>query len=456
LIFNFPLLNNEPFFAVRALEITKGNVLHTGNLFNNHGPLSVYFLSFVSIFSELNWSSIHLAGFFWDLLILITLFFISRKYLGLENAIISSAIYLVLSVAFYGTIYNSEYPCAFFGLLGFLAYIKFLEKNKSNYLFLAGFLIAISLWFKQTGFFFFLAIFFNELYLNFKRENSFRKLIKNNLIIISGILIFSLPLLTYFFYYTQWKFLEDMIIFNLLFETRHSRIIVLGKFIRMLAFYFGFLFVLILAKPKRTESENEIKKEPKIIHKITRLFMIYSIIMILFFAINRELFGTHLMQLAVVLIPLSMIYYSKYKDNSLKIIRILLIISLLSIFMVSLEEIAREHLNDEKIEQEQIQSFMKKEIPRGSLVYSVFDLYPFLGGYQNPYRWTTLQPNVESIDPMDDFCNFLDNVDYIIFTGHQKKYLGKKNLNCAYSKFTIIKEFEDIGQSNVEILKKSS
>jgi len=445
-IFTVILGSNSAFFASRNDAINHGQVLHTGNLSNNKGPLTVYALSFFSIFFGLTTDSINLLAFLEDFALLLAVFFISRKYFGLNKALIASTIYSVLSISFNAAHYDAEFPCTLFGLLGVFLYFLFLEKNNKYNLFFAGLLIGISIWFKQPGFFFFLAILIHQIYLYFKKKETLTRIFGNILIVFIGIMTFSIPLLIYFLHNTGFNFLKDMILFNLSFNTGKPRIFTIGRLSNLVLRTMGFLFIIILASPKKQESERDAK--------IISFLIIYSVIMILFFMINREIMAKHMIQLAVPLILLAIFCYKKYPEESLKIIRILLIISLLSVFMFSLEKEVRNYLQNEGFKQEQITLYIKNEIPKGSLVYSVNEIYNVLGGYENPYRWTAVSSHVASVDNFSDFCGFIDNVDYVIFNEEQKKYLGEKNLECAYSKFEVIKDFEEIG-SDVTILRKS-
>jgi hypothetical protein len=448
MVLNFPIILNEDFFATRATALNQGKIPFIGNQYNNHGPFTVYFLSLFSHFFTLNYVNLHLAGLFWDILLLLLIFFMCKKYFGYKMAIVAIAIYQVLSFAFYSIFYGSEYPSAFFGLLGIFFYFLFLEKSRKYNLFLSGIMIGISIWFKQPGFFVFLAILFHQIYLLVKKQENTKSFIKNTIIVALGSLCVGIPLMIYFFYITGWKFLQDMILFNLLAKTRNSRILVMGRCLRMLAEYFGFLFIIIFATPKKTKSDNE--------SKIMSFCLIFTIIMIIFYMMNIELFTLHFIALAPVLIILVFFSLKHYEGDSLKLIRVLLIIGLMTIFLINLEDTLKYNARGEKLKQEQIAAYLSSEIPKGSNVFSVYDLYAFLGGFESTYDWTTLQPNVESIDNFSDFCGYLDNVDYIIFTDHQKKYLGEKNLECAYSKFNSIKTFENVGESNVEILRRKN
>ena len=122
--------------------------------------------------------------------------------------------------------------------------------------------------------------------------------------------------------------------------------------------------------------------------------------------------------------------------------------------MVNLEDIAREYRSHEKAKQQEIVDYINENIPQEASIYSVTDKYTFLTERESPYKWTSLSPLAESLDNFDDFCEFIEDIDYIIFTGHQKKYLGKENLECVYSSFEIIKTFKEVSESDVEILRK--
>ena len=449
IILNFPLAGNEAFFATRATYLMEDGEIPNTLHFNNHAPFAIYFLGLFSVFFELTTQTLHLAAFFWEFLTLILIFFISKKYFGTTNAIVASAIFIVFSISFSGTIYNSEYPSAFFGLLAIFFYLLFLEKRNAHYLITSGLILSLSKSFKQPGFLFFLAILIHQLYLFSRKKQSLPQSLKNITLVTLSVLILSVPFLTYFLYHAGWMFIYDLFIFNIVANPAHSRFLIAGKFLRMMVQSFGLFIIIIFGVPaQEKESKN---------NDLISFLWIASIIFILFYFMSYELFNLHLINLLVIIIPLSMFYFTKYTQNSLRVIRIVLIIFLFTTFMVSLEITLREHQKGEKFKQEEIKQYLLFEIPEDSAVYSIHDNYYFLTGFKSTYRYTTVQPNID-LTKFKDFCNYLDTLDYIILTKIQKKHIGAKNLNCVYSKFTSIKTFENIdatGQGNVEILKRT-
>ncbi len=456
LIFNFPLDQNEPFFTSRANSINQGKVLFTENLFTNHGPLTVYFLSAYSKFFGLSIISVHFAAFLFDILLLLLVIYLIKKYIGKKECLIASAIYLVLSTYCASTSYSSEYPSAFFGILGIVLYFLFLEKNKNFLLFLSGMSIGISIWFKQPGFFIFLAVLTHQFYFYVKKSQSLKDSIKNTLLVIMGSLAISIPLIIYFFYYSGWEFLYELIAFNLLFKTRHSRIVTFGKFIRMLLVDFGFLIAIILSAPKKHE-DSETKKEDNKDIEVFGFLIIYSIIMLLFYAINRELFDSHFIPFFPALIFLAFFYIKRYTPENKKLVYVIIIISILALFMINLEYAVREYQKGEKEKQIDVVNYLRS-LPSDAKMYFINNRYTYLSGRESTYHYTMdLGPNVEAYEKFEDFCDYIGTIDYMLVTEIQLKYLGEKNIQCIYSKFSVIKRSDDTGDmGTVEILKKNS
>lgn len=451
-IYTAPLDQNEPYFTSKANSINQGKVMFDEGMFSNHSPLASYFLSFYSKLFGLSIISVHYAALLFDILIFLVLFFLLRRFFGFKESLLGSAIYLVISRHCSATYYSSEFPSAFFGLLGLTLYILYLEKNKTTnwnykylFLFISGIAIGFSIWFKQPGIFFFLAIFVHQIYMYFKKQQSVKECLKNILLVILGILLVSVPLVIYFYYHSGFEFIYELIIFNLLFKTRHSRIIVLGKLIKMLLVLFGFMFAIILAAPKKQEESNK---------NAFDCLIIYSIIMLLFYSINRELFDSHFIQFFPVLILVTFFYVKKYTPDYKKLIYIIMIISILTIFMVHLEYDVRQYQGNEKQEQMEIVDYLKS-LPADSNMYFINNRYTYLSGRESTYRYTMdLGPNVEANEKFEDFCDYIDTVDYMLITEIQEKYLGEKNIGCIESKFILIKSFEDVGDmSTVSILK---
>lgn len=448
LIFTYPMDLNEPFFVSRANSINQGKVLFTGNLFMSHGPLTSYFLSAYSKIFGLSTISVHFAAFILDIFTFLLIIFLTYKYFGKKECIVSSAIYLVLSTYCGATFYSSENVAAFFGLLGLTFYLLFLEKNKYYLLFFSGIVIGISLWAKQPGILFFIAIVIHQAYLYFKKNQSFKGALKNIILASLGSLLVSIPLLIYFFYYSGWEFLKQLILFNLFFTTRHSRIIIIGKLLKMLLVLFGFLFAIILSAPKKQEETRP---------KIYSALFINCLTMLLFYFINRELFEGHFLQFFPPLILLTFFYIKKYPSDFKKLIYVIIIISISALLMVSLEAAVRGYQDSLKQKQMDVANYLMT-LPSDANYYLINTRYSYLSGRESSYRYTVdLGPNAESLDKFEDFCDYLNTVDYMLITDVQVKYLGQKNIECINSKFTVIKTFENIGDmGTIEILKKNS
>lgn len=447
-LFTYPMDLNEPFFVSRANSINQGKVLFTGNLYQSHGPLTSYFLSDYSKIFGLSIISVHFFAFILDMLILLLLIFLTYRYFGKKACLVSSAIYLVLSTSCGATFYSSENIAAFFGILGLTLYLLFLEKNKNYLIFLSGIAIALSVWSKQSGVIFYISIFIHQVYLTFKKIQSNKYALKNIILLTIGVLLVSIPLLIYFFYYSKWEFLKQLILFNLFFSTRHSRIIILGKLIRMLLVLFGFLFAIIIAAPKKQEEERP---------KIFSALFIYCLAMLLFYAINRELFESHFLQFFPPLILLALFYIKKYPIEFKKFIYIIIIFSILTLSMISLEASVRGYKDGLKQKQMDVVNYLKS-LPTNANYYLINTRYSYLSGKESSYKYTQdLGPNAESFVDFEDFCSYIDTVDYMLVTEYQIKYLGEKNIVCIYSKFTGIKTFENIGDmGKITILKKNN
>ena len=59
-----------------------------------------------------------------------------------------------------------------------------------------------------------------------------------------------------------------------------------------------------------------------------------------------------------------------------------------------------------------------------------------------------------SIFDASHFCEASKSMDYIILT-HRKKYLSEESLDCIQDNFTLIKSFDNVGDSFLEIWKNN-
>lgn len=413
-------------------EMINGKVIYK-NLFDHKSPLTHYPVILIFYLFGSSGFSLHLLGFIYDVLLLLLLFFIGKKFIGKNYAMIGCAI---AAVFLFRSDLTGESPMTLFGLVGFYFYYIYLSNKKIINFFYSGIFTGISIWFKQTGVLFFFILLAHQIFLKYQKKNT--ELLKNILMLSLGILIISLPLLSYFIVHAGfYSFFYYIFIFNLKFSGSVSRIFIVGKFLLLALGLFGLLVPLICYN-----WENK-KKE------IHSLLLIYFIIFVLFFILSQEVFSQHLIQIVPffsLFVAASLRFVKKREIN--KIFSILLILFFMSSMLSFLNEFVRQDFDQKTIITE-----IKNIIPEKSEIFSDNPIYLFLGGYLTNYKTFLLAPSVASVFDFSDFCDYIKSIDFLILT-HRKKYLNEYNLKCVTDNFEIIKKFDDVGESYVEVWKK--
>lgn len=439
LIINSNLGFNEATYKYGADGILEGKLPYK-DFFDHKPPLIYYSLAFFFKIFGSSVQNMHILALIFDLALLILIFFIGKKLFNTEAALYSSALYSLLINFIY---YDTEIPMAIFGLLGVFLYLYSLEKNKFLLLF-SGIFLALSVWFKQPGILFFIAVLVHIIFLIYKKEMKLKDSIKKLYLIIAGALIVSLPLLSFFIYSVGFKtFFYNIITFNAEFSGSTSRLLQIGKFFKILISQLGILLAIIIFSFKTIIKE----KYP---HK-NKLFIIISILILLFILSNKEIFFSHLIQLLPFVIFLTAFSLIIEKNRIRKLIILLLIFFMISQAFISLEYVARNVRGDVYEQQKIVVSYLNENVTGN--IFSDSPMYYTLANKTCSYKVCFLAPSVASVFSFDDFCWFSETQDYLALT-HRKKYLGEKNLACIENNFTMIKKFDNVDESYVEIWKK--
>ncbi len=435
LIFSQPPGFDTGALSYIAKEINNGKLPYI-DLFDHKPPLTYYSLAlFFKLFGE-SIISTNVFSFFIGVILLISIFIVTKLMLSYKLAIISTAI---SSVFFITNIPAMEIPMIIFGLWGVYFYLSHLNKEKPILLLLSGIFIGFSIWFKQPGIIFFISILTHQIYLYHKKHELFKNILRNNILIILGIIVISIPLLSYFLYTIGFsKFFYSIITFNILFTGSSSKILVIGKLFLLIISMFGLLIPFIFIKQGKEK-------------KLESFFINYFIIMLIFLVLSKEIFEQHLFQF-IPFISIYVVYsFSYIKNKELnKILSVLIIIFFIYSSLTFLNEFIKNRSNSPETIIEQINLL----IPKNSEVFSDNPIYYFLGNYENNYKLFFIAPSVVSVFDLTDFCKFSKMQDYLILT-HRKKFLGEENLECIKENFQLEKKFDNIGESFVEIWAKS-
>jgi len=412
-------------------EINNGKLLYS-EIFDHKPPLNFYPLSIMFLFLGVKPFTTNLLAFIYSALFIIISFFIFKKLADYKSGIIGAALSAIL-ILNYGL--TNEVPMTLFGFLGIFFYILYLENGKIGNLPIAGIFIGIGAWFKQPAVIFLGAIILHQIYTYWKGQKTV--LIKNILLSILGFLLSFLPLTAVFSFYLGFKnMFYSLIIFNMQFSGSASRIVSIGKLFFLLFSIFSFLIPSLFIK---WEKKRELKE----------FLVIGILITILFFILNKEIFEQHLIQLIPFILALCIlsIRYGEGKFN--QILYVLLIIFFINSILVFAEGFARAEITGKP----EIASELRSLIPEGSKVFSDNPVYLILSNSSTDYKIFYLAPSISSVFDLSDFCSYSKQLSYIILT-HRKKYLGQENLDCIGENFVLLKKFENIGESYVEIWKK--
>ena len=420
---------NEAAYGNFANSINNGQIPYQ-DFFDHKPPLLYYTLALFFKIAGYSVFTIHLLALILNLALFFLMFFITKKIFNTEMALLASSLFLIFSP----TSLDTEIPMTFFGLLGIYFYTF---KSKRIYLLLAGIFIAFSIWFKQPGVIFFIAILAHQIYLLIKKESKLKDVFKEVYIILAGILIISIPLLSYFIYISGFEnFYFAIIKFNALFDGSTSRILQIGKVIELLLGFWPMLALIAFSY------KDLFKKQ------IQQISVILSIILILFFFSSQEIFINHLYQILPFMIILSMFSLKDKKIKNLAII--FLILFLLFNSFLLLEKTARIYRDKPQLQDSEIADFIKTNC---SSIFSSDPQYYFTTEKQCTYKICYLAPSVASVFNFSDFCDYAKTQNCLVLS-HREKYLGQQAIDCIDNNFILIKRFDNIGESYVDILKK--
>lgn len=436
LLFYEPIGFDEAGLGFIADQINRGFSPYV-DFFDHKPPLNYYPLSgFFKIFGS-SVFSVHLFSLIIFLIFLISVFFGIKILIGFRSAIFSSAI---ASIMFLSNSLTNELPMTLFGFWSIFFYLIFLKKNKPLNLFFSGIFIAFSIWFKQPGVIFFFAIFFHQIYLLIKKNIDLRIFFKNNLLLILGSLIISVPFLSFSITKFGWSnFFFAIIKFNLLFSGSTSRIFSVGKLFLLILTFFNFLIVFWFFNKKMFKKEIIFLK-------------VSLIITLIFLLLNQEIFEQHLIQL----IPLFLFivsYSVKYekKTEIKKIFFVLIFLFLLFSLLIFLNNFIR---SDYSLYDQQKDSVKIGSITNNSKnIFSDTPVYSFPGKFNEGYFIFYLAPSTGSVFKMDDLCEYLLKKDYLVLSSRQK-YLSETNSKCIRENFIIETNFSDHRGEEIEVWKK--
>jgi len=429
---------DESGLGLMAKAILDGKIPYH-DFFDHKPPFAYYSLAIFFKLFGISSQNILVMAFIFDIALILSIFFLIRKLYDSKTALIAAAICSILISTSH---FNTDIPMALFGVLGISCYLFSFKQNKNLFLFLSGVFIAISLWFKQPGIMFFFAIVVHQLYLYYKKDISFKDSLKSSSIVLLGLLGISLPLFAYFMIKTSGGFFYDIIIFNVLFKGSTSRLFTMGKLLELIFLNFGYLLAIILFSFPELKAKDE----------KTSFYLISSILIFLFFAANKEIFSAHLnlaLPIVILLVSSSLFHVEKLR----KPIMIIIIIFILSLSLLSLESAARTRLSGISNKQVQISSYLTS-IPENATIFSDSPEYYFLGNKKVLYKVPGLAPSYKSVFDFSDFCDFANKTDFLIFT-HRIAYLPESQRACINQSFTLIKRFDNVAESYVEIYAKN-
>src|SRR3989344_4452197 len=380
-MFNSPLGFDEAGIVYIAKEISQGKALYL-DYFDHKPPLMHYLLALIYSIIPISTFAIKLLAFIFDTALLGTIFLVSKKLIDKNYAFLASALYGVYNLSLS---LNTEIIMTILGLWAFFFYIKALESDKiDNFnLFTSGIFIAIAIWFKQSALFFYIPIVAHLFYLKYKQKIQKSQLINSILLLTLGVLIISIPLLSFFLFKAGTEFFYAIIKFNLQFKASSSRILQIGKGIGILISSLGIIIGFISLK---------------MADKKVRTFMFIA-----------------------------------------------LLITILTISLSAIEIKARESNN-----QRQVLDYLLETIPWEAKFFSDNPVYTLLGNYHLSQPLVHVAPSFASVFNYSFICN----QDYLVLT-HRQKYLSQDVKQCIKSNFTLLKRFENVGESFVEIYIKN-
>lgn len=425
-----------------AKEIASGKSLYI-DYFDHKPPFMHYLLSLFYLFIEPTNFNIKLIALIFDSLLLLTIFFVSMEFTDRIHSLLAAAAYSVYNLSLS---LNTEIIMSVFGLIGFLFYSKALKKdNLANFnLFVAGIMIAIAIWFKQSAVFFYLPIVLHIGYMRYKKQISTDSMIKSASLFTLGVLVVSVPLLSYFLYAVGKEFLYAIIFFNLEFEAASSGIFQLGKGLNILLSSMGFLMAIIIPFIL-------FNKEKKGADKRITALLFMNILILFFIMISPEIFYQHFFQVFPFAILLTVISIYKSGFEKKKIMISILFIGILAISLASLELNARQLRENPLEKNQEIMDYLNQNVPVDSSFFSDNAIYTLLGDYSLREELVNIAPAFASVYEYSFICD----KDYLVLT-HRQGFLSEKTKECINNNFVIKKRFDGIGESYVEILESKS
>jgi 4-amino-4-deoxy-L-arabinose transferase-like glycosyltransferase len=427
---------DEAGLAYVAQGISGGGQLYI-DYFDHKPPLIHYLTAAAFNFVQPTTFSIKLLALIFDIALILSVFLVAKK---LSNATYGLFAAVLMSAYNFKLVPNTETLMVLFGVWAFYFYIKSQEKRKpaNFYLFVTGICIAIAIWFKQPAIFFYFSILIHIIYLRYKKQINTNGLFKEILMLTLGVLIISLPLLSYFLIKIGPSLLYSLIQFNLIFKGSSPRIFQLAKGLSILIFYLGYLLVVIL-------SNLNIKSNKK---EVLSTLIIFNIANLIFLLISPEIFYQHFFQLApfTILLAIYCAFSSNQKFN--KMILITMLFGLILLSLSSLEDTARDISSGNAAQLKAFMSYLASNVPKNSTFFSDNPVYTFLGGYKLNQPLVGAAPSLNSVFNYKFICT----EDYLVLT-HRQKYFSPQVQTCIKNNFILMKRFDNVGESFAEVYK---
>jgi len=436
---NTPIGFDEGAISYIAKEMAGGKTLYL-DYFDHKSPIMHYVLSFVFKFVTPTDFSIKLIALVFDTILLVSIFFVARSFLGNRYGLLSAAIYSVLnlSLGMYGEVLMS-----IFGVWALFFYIKAIkEKDLVSFnIFLAGIFVAIAIWVKQSALFFYLPFVFHIFYLSYKGEIDKKEGFESVLLLTLGVLLVSIPLLSYFLYKVGFYFFYAIIKFNLEFSAPTSRLFQIGKGIGILLFYLGPLIAISLFSFKDSLKEEK---------GVGSLLIIFNIVILGFLFVSSEIFYQHFFQLIPFTIFLA-IFGLKNSNKKIQFLMILVILfGVLTVGFTALEDKARDLRAGDVERHREVLSYLNESVPRNSKFFADNPIYTVLGNYSLNQSIVGSAPSFNSVFDYSFVCD----LDYLVLT-HRKSFLTDEEMACIIANYSLEKRFENVGESFVEIWKSN-
>lgn len=189
-LLDVPLERDEGGFAYIGQQLLQGvSPYHSGNMKVLPGIYFAY-AGIMLLFGE-NSIGIHVGLLVVNLISIVLMYLLSRRFLSLENSVIAMGTYAILSVSqsVLGVFAHATHFVVLFVLAGLVALLHGLERNSIKHIFLCGLCLGTAILMKQHGLFFCL---FAVCYLAGERltqQTSLRTILHHLAILIIGIII---------------------------------------------------------------------------------------------------------------------------------------------------------------------------------------------------------------------------------------------------------------------------